>query len=185
MPVHVSRPDVGTLLFRLYNRPVHPELVSVCADSTVGQERWSARLEVCAAGHTVTFRHPQGMLCEVTTSAETPLPKSGQILTRRLKGQRNDSIEDTSGLLYHVSYQVEKVEPELFLHLHEELQADFPRAKVAHQFPRAGRMAPAPLSMILTDIQPQRLVVHSFHTFPDNCAVVKTQSLFELLSRSS
>lgn len=181
MPVHVSRPDVGTLLFRLYNRAVHPELVSVCAESTVGQERWSALLRVCHAGHTVTFRHPRGMLCEVTTSAETPLPKSGEILSRRLKGQRNDSVEDTSGLLYHVSYQVEKVEPGLFLHLHEELQADFLRAKVAHQFLRAGRMAPVPLSMILTDIHPQRLVVHTFHTFPDNCAVVKTQSLFELL----
>jgi len=184
MPVHVSRPDVGTLVFRLYNRPVHPELVSVCAEATVGHELWSARLALCHAGHMISFRYPHGLLCEVATSAETPLPKAGQILSRRLKGQRDDSVEDTAGLLYHVSYQVEKVEPEIFLHLHEELQLDALKAQVAHQFPQAGRLAPAPLSLIQTDIQPYSLVVHSFHTFPDNCAVVKTQSLFEL-QRSS
>jgi hypothetical protein len=50
---------------------------------------------------------------------------------------------------------------------------------LAHRFGSKSRLAPAPLSFIQTDEGPRSLFVHTFHTFPDNCAVVKTQSLFE------
>lgn len=180
MPVHLARPDVGSLVFRLFGRPVHPELVSVCARNVIRHAKWQGELAICHAGHLIAFHHHKGMLCEVATSIETPLPKSCQVISRRLRGFRNESVEHDAGILYHVSYQVELLEPEVFLHLNEELVADSEKAYVSHLFPSSSRLAPCAVSLIKTEVRSNSLLVHAFHTFPDNCAVVKTQSLFEI-----
>ena len=41
------------------------------------------------------------------------------------------------------------------------------------------RLAVAPLSHIAVEARARSLLIHAFHTFPDDCAIVKTQSLFE------
>jgi hypothetical protein len=33
----------------------------------------------------------------------------------------------------------------------------------------------------MSDLLPEGLVIHSFHTFPDNGAVLRIQTLFEVL----
>jgi hypothetical protein len=33
---------------------------------------------------------------------------------------------------------------------------------------------------VQTDVWTHSLLIHAFHTFPEDCAIVKTQSLFEL-----
>ena len=44
----------------------------------------------------------------------------------------------------------------------------------------SARLAPAAVSYLQLDLFPRSLLVHAFHTFPENCAVVKTQTLIEL-----
>jgi len=180
MRVDAARPDVGTLVFRLFSRSVHPELFDVLAHTTVRQEHYSAALLICDAGHVVAFHHNGQTLCEVTTSVDRPLPHNRQILGRRLKGHRDESVEHDGGILYHVSFQVEQLDPDVFVHCQEELLADATRSRMAHHFAPTSRLAPAPLSFIQTEERPHSLLIHTFHTFPDNRAVVKTQSLFEV-----
>ncbi|MGQ0635291.1 MAG: DUF2617 family protein [Planctomycetaceae bacterium] len=179
MRVKAARPDVGNLVFRLFCRSIHPELLEVCAGAVVRQPKYSASLQICGAGHVISFRHGDQTLCEVAGSIETPLPHQRQVISRRLRGHRNESLERDGGLLYHVSFQVEQLDTDVFLHCHEELLLDAARAKVVHHFSPTSRLSPAPLSLIQIEERPQSLLVHAFHTFPDNRAVVKTQSLFE------
>jgi hypothetical protein len=40
-------------------------------------------------------------------------------------------------------------------------------------------MATAPLTHIHVEARVKGLSIHAFHTFPDECAIVRTQSLFE------
>jgi hypothetical protein len=40
-------------------------------------------------------------------------------------------------------------------------------------------MAPAPITHLRYEARVKGLTVHAFHTFPDERAVVRTQSLFE------
>jgi len=171
MRVDAARPDVGTLVFRLFSRSVHPELFDVYAH---------AALFICDAGHVIAFRHNGKTLCEVTTSADRPLPHNRQVLGRRLKGHRDESVEHDGGILYHVSFQVEQLDPEVFLRCHEELLLDATRSRMSHSFAPPSRLAPSPLSIIQIEERPHSLLVHTFHTFPDNRAVVKTQSMFEV-----
>ncbi len=180
MRVSSARPDVASLVFRLFGRSVHPELIDVFAHSEIETAGYSAAIRICDAGHLLSFRHKGQVLCEVATSAAHPLPQKKQVIARRLRGQRNESVEHDAGILYHVSFQVEHLEPDVFLHFHEELLLDCARCRVSHQFTPTSRLYPAPLSFVETEVHPNSLLVHAFHTFPDNCAVVKTQSLFEV-----
>lgn len=180
MRVESARPDVGNLVFRLFGRSIHPELLDVFACTEIRQDKYTAQIQICDAGHILCFRHNGQTLCEITTSADHPLPQSRQVIARRLRGHRNESVEHDAGILYHVSFQVEQLEPAVFQHFHEELLVDSTRCRVAHHFSPSSRLCPAPLSFIQTEDRPDSLLIHTFHTFPDNCAVVKTQSLFEV-----
>lgn len=180
MRVKSARPDVGSLVFRLFSRSVHPELLEVCCESIVRHEAYTAVLQICKAGHLICFRHNGQTLSEVAGSIDSPLPRQKQVISRRLRGHRDESVEHDGGILYHVSFQVEQLEPEVFLHCHEELLLDAARAPLAHHFDSTSRLAPAPLSLLQVEQRTHSLLVHAFHTFPDNRAVVKTQSLFEV-----
>jgi hypothetical protein len=37
--------------------------------------------------------------------------------------------------------------------------------------------------VIRTEVSRESILVYAFHTFPEHCAIVKTQSLFELSDR--
>ena len=178
MRVDAARPDVASLVFRLFCRTVHPELFEVFSQTIVRQELYTAELTICDAGHVISFHHKGQTLCEVTTSADKPLPHNRQVIGRRLRGHRNESVEHDGGILYHVSFQVEQLEPEVFQHCHEEMLVDATHCRMSHCFSPTSRLTPAPLSFIRTEERPHSLLVHTFHTFPDNRAVVKTQSLF-------
>ena len=49
-----------------------------------------------------------------------------------------------------------------------------------HHFEPPGRMTLGALSWIDLETRPRSLLVQAFHTFPDDLAIVKSQSLFEL-----
>jgi len=178
MSVVSVRPDVSNLVFQVFGRSIHPELFTVFAQTEVRHQAYSAVVQISEAGHLLSFRHGDNRLCEVTATRESPLPQRKRILSHRLRGHRNEAFCD-AGVQYQVSFQLEQLEPEVFQHFHEELLADSHRGEVSHQFRTPNRLAPVPLSYIQIEDTPHSLLVHSFHTFPDNCAVVKVQSLFE------
>lgn len=179
MPVRSARPDISSLVFRLFDRSVHPELFSTFARQEIVKGKLAVTLRVCDAGHTVHLRWQDSTVTEVVTSREQPLPQTRCRLQKRLVGHRDALLELDCGIRYHSSFQVERLDPEVFMNFHEELSLDCDKASLSHRFSSGSRLAPGPLSLIQTDITTDCLLIHAFHTFPENCAVVKTQSLFE------
>jgi hypothetical protein len=127
----------------------------------------------------VSFRYGDRTITEITTTREQALPQRKRFLRSALKGSHHQTVTFDGGLSYYVSYQLEHLDQEVFLKFHQELSADCRTADVAHQFPAGNRFMPAPLSCIQAHPAPRSLLIHAFHTFPENRAVVKTQSLFE------
>jgi hypothetical protein len=62
----------------------------------------------------------------------------------------------------------------------EELTADGERQGLLHTFDASGRMRLGALSYINVETRNRSMLVQAFHTFPDDYAIVKSQSLFEL-----
>jgi len=180
MSVQFARPDVSELVFYLFGRSVHPELMTVHAETTIWQDDYSATISIADDGHVLSFRCRGETVTEVTAARTHPLPQRRQFLEKRIRGSRDEALRFDNGVRYQVSYQVEQLDLEVFLNVHEELTLDCREADVGHSFPAAGRLSPSPLSFVTTDVWPDSLLIHAFHTFPENRAIVKTQSLFEL-----
>jgi hypothetical protein len=174
------RPPVAELVFRLYDRPLHPELFDVLAARRVDRDGYRLCVAVTRTGHTLTWTRGAACLCEVTATADQELPSVGRRLGHRLGGgERTGRWDPAPGVCYYVNSQVEVLPPEQFLHAHEELLADGAhRGLVTHVRPH-HRLGLSPLGVVIVEALPRCLSVSAFHTFPDEFAIVKTQSLIE------
>lgn len=179
MSVSFVRPDVSNLLFYVYSRSLHPELFVVQAERRITGSDYEASVQICEAGHVLHFRHGEHNLIEIMTAEQRLFPTHKRMLDRRIQGCRNASCQLAEDVEYQVSLQLERLEPEIFHRAHEELLMDCRTATLSHAFPSGHRFAPHPLSLLRVDSDRRSLLVHAFHTFPESCAIVKTQSLIE------
>jgi hypothetical protein len=175
------RPKVSELVFRLYDRPLHPELFDSLAVRRVERDGYRLTARITRSGHALTWE--RGLLCltEVTATADQELPGAGQRLSHRFGGERQARCEVAPGVRYQVSSQVETLLPEQFLHIQEELRADGERKGLVFHFRPHDRLGLAPLGVMIVEALPACLSASAFHTFPDEFAVVKTQSLIEVV----
>ena len=174
------RPKVAELVFQLYGRPLHPELFEVYHSQTVKRGDYQAKIDITSAGHVVTWRYAGLTLTEVAASAQHPLPERRRLLSYRLKGQRSDRVECRGRVSYQVSFSLEPAEPEVFWNFQQELALDGLRQGLLHKFDSSGRIALGALSYINVEPRHRSLLIQAFHTFPDDYAIVKSQSLFQL-----
>lgn len=75
---------------------------------------------------------------------------------------------DSPGLRYHCSYQLESLPAEVFLQVHREMEVDARKAILKASLPGSSISSPDCLSYLMSDLLPEGLVIHSFHTYPDN-----------------
>lgn len=174
------RPKVAELTFQLFGRPLHPELFQVFETCTIERETYSVKVDITGAGHVITWRYAGLTLTEVAASARHPLPKMRRLLCYNLKGQRTDRVDCRGGISYQTSFQLEPTDPEVFWTFQQELAAQGQRQGMLHHFHPSGRIAMGALSYINLEARNRSLLIQAFHTFPDDYAVVKSQSLFQL-----
>jgi hypothetical protein len=174
------RPKVAELVFQLYGRPLHPELFEVFQTRIVERGGYRVKIDITSAGHVVTWNYSGLTLTEVASSAHQPLPQKRRLMSYRLRGERNDKVVCRGGATYQVSFQLESVEPELFLTFQNELAHDGERRGMLQRFQASGRMEWGALSYVNVETRSRSVLIQAFHTFPDDCALVKSQSLFEL-----
>lgn len=180
MTVGYARPDVADMVLRVFERAVHPELFDTLRQHTLPVGNHQATLRLSGHGHVLEFRTRRGVITEVATSKHAPLPLNLRMIDRRLIGYRTHMI-DTMGIRYHCSYQLEAVPPEVYLQLHREMESDARGATLATVIPGSSPCSPDCISMLKCDVLREGLVIHAFHTFPDNAAVLRIQTLFEML----
>lgn len=179
------RPDVSTLIFRVYEGPVHPEFFDIAARYSTASATggWKAWFWLCREGHVLQFESRGRTVSEVLTARDRELPESRVRLSRFPQVSRTERLT-VAGIQYSSSVQIERADAAIFPRLQEEHLVDSGRVPIAHRFlPTAGlavnRLAAAPLSYMRLEPLPDGLLVHSYHTFPENRAVVKVQTLLE------
>jgi len=175
-----ARPKVAELVFQLYGRVLHPELFDIQASRSIDRGRYTAVIAITTAGHVVTWQRDGLTLAEVAADAGQPLPQKRRLLSHRVHGERSDRMECRGGCCYQRCFQLERVAPEVFWTFQEELASSGRAHGLLHRFGAAGRLATGALSWINVETRATGLFVQAFHTFPDDHAIVKSQSLFEL-----
>ncbi len=174
------RPKISELVFQLYGRALHPELFEVYNTQQVSRGNYTAEISITSTGHIVTWRHDGLTLTEVATAAHHPLPQHRRLLARKLKGSHHDYVECRGGAHYEAQFSLELETLETFWTFQTELTLDGARKGMLHKFDSSGRMALGAMSYIHSESRDRSLLIQAFHTFPDDYAIVKSQSLFNL-----
>ncbi|MDG2382830.1 MAG: DUF2617 family protein [Pirellulaceae bacterium] len=176
----VARPKVAELLFQVYGRVLHPELFEVHQTRVVERGGYQAKIQITNAGHLVTWAYGGLTLTEVAAASNHPLPQRRRLLSHRLQGERSDTVKCRGGCAYQMSFQLEPLDPEVFWTFQQELVQDGKRQGMLHTFDSSGRVSLGAISYINLETRNRSLLVQAFHTFPDDSAIVKSQSLFQL-----
>src|SRR3954462_4320863 len=175
MGVDYCRPPVAELVFQLYGRPLHPELFDILAVRKFAREDYAARVWITRTGHVLTWENADVLITEVA-DADQSLALSRRLLSYRMRGEHSGKLQCAGGVVYQMSFQVETLSPEIFLHVHDEILADGGKRGLLHNFQPHHRLALAPLGFIAVETRAGCLFISSFHTFPDEHTVVKSQS---------
>ncbi|RMG33623.1 MAG: DUF2617 family protein [Planctomycetota bacterium] len=181
-----SRTSVADAVLTAYERPLHPELFHCRGHVRLDQGTLRAELRICDNGHWFEFLvGGRTVVAESVAPIDQELPDHLRIVRRPIRGSREFSFplgRPPVAMTYHVCFQVETVDPEVFKRLQEEFERDARNATLAVRFPPQHRWGPAPLSLFDAESLKCGIVVHAVHTFPEEFSVVKTQTLVELSS---
>jgi len=180
MPLQTTRPDVADMVLRTFQRSLHPELFDHSDQCAIRFGDRTAEFRLGATGHLIEFRVGGSVITEAAFTKHETLPEFMRVVDRRLIGYRTHMI-DLPSVRYHCSYQLEHVPLDVYLQLHREMEMDSRNAVIALSVAGSSPQSPDCLSYMTCDVLPEGLIVHTFHTFPDNAAILKTQTLFETL----
>jgi hypothetical protein len=173
------RPRVNELVFQVYGRSLHPELFEILAVRRIERADYDLTLRITRTGHVITWSNDDICLTEVTAAADQKLPERRRLLSYRMRGEHTASLTCEGGIHYQTSFQVETLAPEIFLHVHDEILAGAGKRGLLHNFQPNHRLAIAPLGYIEIEARLQCLFISTFHTFPDENTILKSQSLIE------
>jgi hypothetical protein len=180
MGVRFGRSSVADVAFRVYNRPLHPEWFSTCVFRRVESRGWRADLRIIEGGHVAIFRSGSVCLCEILCGPENGLPESGLLFQSHVKHERSAALKPGSSVEFHTCFDVERVDAEVFNHLCEEVTGDSSPKGMFHRFSPTSRLSSPPISHIHIDSNSRSLSIQVFHSFPDERAIVRTQSRYEI-----
>lgn len=178
MDISTVRPKVAQLTFQLLGRSVHPELFHIYKSNVIEREHYRARLHITADGHVISWTADGTTLTEVAASMHQPVPLSRRLLAVPLRDAGSDTIEVRPGVTYRYSYQLERVPSEMFWMIQTQLGDVSQNHELIQVFDSSGRIAIGGLSFIHVDSRLKSLRVQAIHTFPDDLALVKTESTF-------
>ena len=179
MYLSFCRPRVEDLVFRLFDRPVHPEFFDTLAVRRVKRAEYRVTVRITPTGHVLCWSDGRTHLAEVTATRQQELPAHGGRLTQRFQGERVGTCDLPRGLRYQMSLQVEVLPPELFLAFQQEVLDDGRRKGLVYHLRPHHRLGVSPVGVVIAEALRSSLSVRAFHTFPDEFAVIKTQSLIE------
>ncbi len=170
---------VGQLVFSVYQRPLHPELFNIYAKRYLKTDNYEAIIWVTGCSHVVSVFAEDLCLSEVISDPDQMLPKRGLIDRFQFRGQRNHKCTLSRGLSYMTDFQVEKMSPNLYRQSHTDLGKFARNRGIFVNFPQLAIGGLEPFSYIDFEARKDELHIHTFHAFPEQVTIVKTQSLYD------
>lgn len=174
-----TRPSISETSYRFFDRPLHPELFSPAISGRVRTSRYDAAIGICQGGHFLQISAGGKSIVEVTAPDSQVLSTFGLQQTYFFSDDEELLVEAKQPFGYHFAGQVDAVDFTIFTRVQLELELAASKAFLSFQFPPCHRLLPGPLSLIQVEGNEQMLTIHTFHTFPEDLAILRTQTLFE------
>jgi hypothetical protein len=144
MGVSFGRTRVADLAFQVFGRAIHPDWFSVRAHRRVSQGTWEADVRIIEGGHAIGWGSGQVRLTEVLAGPETALPEPGLLFHSNVRHERSTELQPGGGVVeYQSCFEAERIDPEVFAHLNDELTLDASKGGLFHRFAPANRLSPS------------------------------------------
>ena len=180
MDISTVRPKVAQLTFQLLGRSVHPELFQIFKTQHIRRESYSARIDITSDGHVIQWTVDKTTVTEIASSTLQMVPMGRHIFSLPLRGNRKDRLPIREGLSYQYEYELQRVPAEMFWMIQKQLGASSQTHELIQVFDASGRIAIGGLSFVNVETRLKSLHIQAIHTFPDDLALVKTESTFRL-----
>ncbi len=172
---------ISSLRFFLYERPLHPELFEIYHDHHIVKSGYEAQIWVTGCTHVIGFYRERFSLVELIADSGAMLPQRGRLLEVPFRGERDHELKRAEGINYMMNFQVESMSPTVFSRTHHDLARLGAERGLFVPFPMWMTHSPlTPFTFVDYDAKPNELHVFTFHAFPEDLTVIKTQSIFEL-----
>ncbi len=170
----------------LFERPLHPELFDIHDEIKIGKPSWDAQIWITGCTHVVMFSSSDHTLTEVLAGNGISLPKRGLVWSTPFKGEKSYERRCNGDIQYMMNFQVDTMSDRVYRKTHQELihkgethgtLVTYPQwttAKIDNKDPMT------PFSYITCDSRPNGLHIMTFHAYPTETTIIKTQSIFEL-----
>lgn len=178
-----TRPKVPQLIFQMLGRSVHPELFHVHKSKRIDRERYSAKIDITSDGHVITWMADSTILTEIAASSNQPVPQGRQIFSLPLRDTGRDALQIRDGIEYKYEYELERVPAQMFWMIQQNLGDSYKEHELIQVFDSSGRIAIGGLSFVHLEARLRSLRIRAIHTFPDDLALVKTESTFSLTDK--
>lgn len=175
------RPSISETSYRFFDRPLHPELFSPAVVGRVRTPSYEMTVGICEGGHFLQMSSGGRTIVEVTAPDSQVLSTYGLQQTYFFNDEDELIVESDHPFGYHFAGQVDPVDFGVFTRVQMELEMEASRAFLSFQYPPHHRLLPGPLSLVQVEGNQRTLTVHTFHTFPEDLVVLRTQSLFEFV----
>ena len=172
------RPTVAEHAFYVFGRSLHPELFSIYRSRSIERSKYSAKIDITSDGHLITFNSRSVIMTEVVCSSKQLLPQKRRLFGSHLKGKNVEQVDRKQGVTYHTQFELEHVSTDMFWMLHNQLQSSECENELVQSFDSSGRIAFGAVSFVHVDQRERQLLIQAFHTFPDDCSIVKSVSTF-------
>jgi hypothetical protein len=171
------RPKITELNFNLFSRGVHPELFEICNSRTYERKAYRLHLDITRDGHLICFSDGKTIVTEVNASAFQLLPSQGSLITHPIQ-RSNSNLSRVGNIQYQSTVELEPANPQIFVSIEQQLNAQLECDGLIHRFASNGRTAIGAISYMHIQSFQNHVLVRALHTFPDTLAVMKSESRF-------
>ena len=143
-------------------------------------DQWKADLWIHDSGHAVIFSNRKMALTEILISSDMELPKDRLIWERTPVEEDHATIHPGGELECQLNYELELTEPAIYRYLSQELLIKPSTQDLVWQGNSGHRFLNSPIVRVHVESGPGYLSVQTYHTFPQETAILRTQSLYEI-----
>ena len=180
-----SRTDqsLSELNFCVFRRALHPELFDIYASRQFVQGDYEVIIWVTGCGHVVQVFSGNHCITELICPPDQMLPKHGLVEQFTFRGEKSHKCNWSKGLSYMMNLQVETMSTNLFRQSHADLMRAGKKRGMFVPFAQWAKGELVPFSYLDYEARQDELQLNTFHAFPEQQTILKTQSLIGMIPK--
>jgi hypothetical protein len=172
--------SLSELTFCVFRRALHPELFNIYSSRQFFQGDYEVIIWITDCGHVASVFHGSECITELMCPPDQLLPKRGLVEQFAFKREKSHNCGWAKNFHYMMNLQVENMSSNLFRQSHTDLTNAGKKRGMYVPFAQWAQGELVPFSYLDYEARQNELQLHTYHAFPEQQTILKTQSLFDL-----